>query len=83
MLNYLHSNQWMNEKAWLKMALEELFKTLIGKQGSIVQHNPWSRQQKTLGDDHWLVSHTEKGGSDELVIDAKGRYPAVIKPWMI
>lgn len=26
----------MNEKAWLKMALEELFKTPIGEQGSIV-----------------------------------------------
>lgn len=55
----------------------------MGNKGQLYGHNPWRKQQRTLSADHWLVSETEKGGPNELVIDAKGRYPAVIKPWVI
>lgn len=71
----------MNEKAWLKR--RSFLRPPLGNKGQLCYHNPWSKQQKTLGADHWLVSESEKGGPNELVIDAKGRYPAVIKPWVI
>lgn len=75
----------MNEKM-LKMPLKELLKKKnqnIGEQGSIVWPLPLEQQHRTLGTDHWLVIETKKGGPNELVIDAKGRHPAVIKPWVI
>ncbi len=73
----------MNEKAWLKMALEELFKTPIwGTRVNCAATTPGagSRGLWELTTD-W--SFRQKGGPYELVIDAKGRYPAVIKPWAI
>lgn len=75
----------MNEKAWLKMALKDLFKTPIGEQGSVVQPQPLEQTAEDFGCglDHRLASETEMGGPNELVIDTKGRYPAVIKPWVI
>lgn len=73
----------MNEKAWLKMALEKLFKTLIGEQGSIVLPQPLKQAAENFGRWPLIGQQDRKGGPNELVIDAKGRYPAVIKPWMI
>lgn len=39
----------MNDKAWLKMALEELFKTPIGEQGSIVLPQPPEHAAEDFG----------------------------------
>lgn len=39
----------MNEKDWLKMALEELFKTPIGEQGSIVLSQPLEQAAEDFG----------------------------------
>lgn len=51
----------MNEKTWLKMALEELFKTPIGEQGSIVLPQPLEQAAEDIGS--WpLIGQTDRKG---------------------
>lgn len=53
------------------------------EQGSIVLPQPLEQPAEDVRADSWLAVGTEGGGLSELVIDTKGRYPAVIKPWVI
>ena len=53
----------MNEKARLKMALEELFKTPTGEQGSIVLPQPWSKPAEDYGSRPPIGRRGRKGRS--------------------
>lgn len=58
----------MNRKAWLKMALEELFKNFTGEQGSIVLPQPLQRVAEDFGRSP-LIGQPERKGRSEGVSD--------------